>query len=57
MGMPSAETFDHEQVDAWNRRDLDALLSHYADAVELRSLLVGKLVGDPVPTGQTFRPT
>lgn len=38
--------FGQEWVECWNRRDLEALPSHYADDVEFRSLLAIRLVGN-----------
>jgi hypothetical protein len=38
-----------EWVEAFNRHDLDAILSHYAESVELTSLLATR-VGDPAGT-------
>jgi len=34
-------------VEAWNRQDLDAILSHYAPDVEFTSPFVARLLGDP----------
>jgi ketosteroid isomerase-like protein len=39
-----------EWVDAWNRHDLDAILSHYAGGVEFTSPFVVRLLGDPTGT-------
>ena len=44
--MPIAATFAHEWVQAWNRRDVESLLSHYSEDVEFRSNLVARLVGE-----------
>jgi ketosteroid isomerase-like protein len=46
MTMPIAATFAQEWVQAWNRRDLESLLSQYSDDVEFHSSLVVKLGGD-----------
>ncbi|MCR6480886.1 nuclear transport factor 2 family protein [Variovorax sp. ZS18.2.2] len=35
-----ALAFANDWCDAWNRRDLDAVMAHYADEVELNSPLV-----------------
>jgi len=43
--MPITAAFAHEWVDAWNRRDLESLLSHYSDDIEFRSSLVARLGG------------
>ena len=45
--MPVATAFAQEWVQAWNRRDLESLLSHYSEDVEFRSLLVAKILGEP----------
>jgi len=37
--------FAHEWMAAWNSRDLERILSHYADDVELTSPLVPKILG------------
>lgn len=46
MDATTAGAFAQEWVDCWNRRDLEALLSHYADDVEFRSALVIRLLGN-----------
>lgn len=33
-------------IDSWNRRDLDSIMSHYAEEIELTSPIVIKLLGD-----------
>jgi SnoaL-like domain len=35
-----------EWIDAWNRHDLDSILSHYAENVEFTSPFVDKLMGE-----------
>lgn len=45
-----AEQFAREWIDAFNRRDLDAMLSHYANDVEFTSPIVVELLGDPSGT-------
>jgi hypothetical protein len=40
----------HEWVEAFNRHDLEAILSHYAESVELTSLLATRVLGDPTGT-------
>lgn len=37
-------------VDAWNRHDLDAILSHYAEGVEFTSPFVRQVLGSDDPT-------
>lgn len=41
------EMFANTWVQAWNQRDLEAVLSHYADDVEFQSPLVVKLLSEP----------
>lgn len=41
----AAERMARDWCDAWNRRDLEAVLAHYADGIELRSPLVVKRLG------------
>lgn len=45
-----AQALAQEWIEAFNNHDLERILSHYADAVELKSLLVTKLLGDPAGT-------
>ena len=42
-----AAAFAAAWVDAWNHRDLDAILSHYAVDVLFTSPFVAQLLGDP----------
>ena len=37
----------HKWIEAWNNHDLDAIMSHYAEEVELVSPLAVKLLGNP----------
>jgi len=46
MTTTTSEAFAREWVQAWNRRDLEALLLCYADDVEFRSPLAAKLLGE-----------
>ena len=46
MDVQQAEVFAREWVQAWNQRDLEAILSHYAEDVEFQSPLVVKLLGE-----------
>ncbi len=39
-----AEQIAREWIEAWNRHDLDAIISHYADDVEFTSPFVVKLL-------------
>jgi ketosteroid isomerase-like protein len=41
-----AQTFAEEWIAAWNERDLDRILSHYADNVVFRSPRIGLITGD-----------
>jgi hypothetical protein len=40
----------HDWLAAWNRHDLEAILEHYADDVELTSPFVVQVLGDPTGT-------
>src|SRR5262249_48704314 len=40
-----------EWIEAFNAHDLERILSHYAESVELNSLLGTKLLDDPAGTG------
>jgi hypothetical protein len=46
------ETFAADWVAAWNRRDLDAVLGHYADGVEFTSPFAVRLTGDGTVRGK-----
>ena len=46
----SAFAIAHERVEAFNRHDLEAILSHYAESVALTSLLATRVLGDPAGT-------
>ena len=50
MTKARAQALAQDWIEAFNKRDLDRILSHYADSVELKSLLVTKLLGDPAGT-------
>ena len=41
------DAFTNAWVQGWNQRDVEAVLSHYADDVEFQSPLVVKLLGEP----------
>jgi ketosteroid isomerase-like protein len=47
MELGSAIRFAEEWYAAWNAHDLDAILDHYADDVEMASPLVATLAGNP----------
>ncbi len=50
MNNAQAQTVAHEWIAAFNSHDLETSLSHYAESVELTSLLVTKVLGDPAGT-------
>lgn len=50
MNKAQAQTAAHEWIEAFNNHDLETILSHYAESVELTSLLVTKVLGDPAGT-------
>lgn len=39
-------------IEDWNRHDLEAILSHYADSIEFTSPFIVKLLGNPTGTIQ-----
>jgi len=41
-----ADAFAQAWLDAWNRHDLEAILSHYSDNIEFISPVVVRLLGD-----------
>ncbi|HEY1799712.1 MAG TPA: nuclear transport factor 2 family protein [Terriglobales bacterium] len=43
----NARRFATEWFDAWNSRDLDRIISHYADNIVLISPVAAKLLNDP----------
>jgi len=42
-----AKQFAHEWIEAWNAHDLERILSHYDEAVELTSPSAARLLGAP----------
>ena len=42
-----AERFAKAWVDAWNRHDLEAVLSHYSDDFEMSSPYIVQIAGEP----------
>jgi len=50
MDAPRIGAIADSWVEAWNQRDLEAVLSHNAEDVEFQSPLVVKLLGDPSGT-------
>ena len=45
---PWAERFANEWIDGWNRYDLNAILSHYAEDVVFHSPRIAIVMGEPV---------
>jgi hypothetical protein len=45
-----ADAFAQAWIDAWNRHDLKAILSHYSDDIEFISPVVVRLLGDHTGT-------
>ncbi|MFB2969995.1 nuclear transport factor 2 family protein [Aerosakkonema sp. BLCC-F183] len=41
-----AKTIGQEWIESWNRHDLDAIMSHYAEEIEFISPFIIKLLGD-----------
>jgi hypothetical protein len=50
MSEEFASKFAAEWISAWNRRDLDTLLKHYADDVEFTSPFVQRILGNESST-------
>jgi hypothetical protein len=47
---PFAEHFAEQWISAWNRRDLELVLSHYADDFVMSSPLIATIVQEPSGT-------
>jgi ketosteroid isomerase-like protein len=49
LSPPKAHQLAQSWIEAWNRRDLEAVLSHYAEDIEFSSPFVAnpKVAGDP----------
>ena len=47
MTRDDAWTFANHWVDAWNAHDLELIMSHYDDAVEVTSPVAAQLLGAP----------
>lgn len=43
--MIDADRFTREWIDAWNARDLDAVLAHYSDDFEMSSPFIAQIAG------------
>ena len=50
MTKAEAHAFAREWVAAFNSHDVERILSHYAESVELTSRLVTRVLGDPTGT-------
>lgn len=50
MTDPEARAFAAEWIAAWNRHDLDRILSHYAEEIEVTSPLVARVIGGSADT-------
>jgi len=46
MTADDANSFAREWAEAWNSHDLDRIMSHYAEDVELTSPLVSRILGE-----------
>jgi len=46
----TAPEIAQDWLDSWNRHDLDPIMSHYAEDVELTSPFVAQITGDPTGT-------
>jgi ketosteroid isomerase-like protein len=46
MDVQRTEVFAKEWIQAWNQRDVEAVVSHYSEDVEFQSPLVVKLLGE-----------
>mgnify|MGYP001612605136 CR=1 FL=1 len=45
---PWAERFAAEWIAVWNRRDLDAILTHYAEDIVFHSPRIALVMGNPI---------
>lgn len=50
MNRAFAERFAAHWIDAWNRHDLEKILSHYSDDVAMSSPYIVELAGEPSGT-------
>jgi hypothetical protein len=50
MDRAFAERFAADWIDAWNSRDLDRVLSHYADDFDMSSPVIVRVAGEPSGT-------
>lgn len=42
-----AEEFAAEWIDSWNEHDLERILSHYSEDIEMSSPMIPKIAGEP----------
>jgi len=47
ISVPDALAFAREWVDAWNSRDLDRIMAHYAEDFEMTSPLIATVMQEP----------
>jgi ketosteroid isomerase-like protein len=52
MNRTEAHEFAENWISAWNRRDVDAVLAHYAENVKFVSPKAATFVGNPVVNGK-----
>ncbi len=52
ISIDQAQKFGQEWVDAWNSRDLDLILSHYADDFQMTSPFIATMMNEPTGTLQ-----
>lgn len=50
MTKTQAQHFAQEWIDAWNAHDVDRILSHYADDLEMTSPAIVQIAGEPSGT-------
>jgi ketosteroid isomerase-like protein len=50
ISLKQAQQFAREWVDAWNSRDLDRILSHYADDFQMTSPFIVKMMNESTGT-------
>ncbi|WP_457596857.1 nuclear transport factor 2 family protein [Hydrogenimonas sp.] len=48
--MKNIEKFVHEWIDAWNSRDLEKILSHYSDDIEITTPMISITTGNEEST-------
>jgi ketosteroid isomerase-like protein len=47
MDLESANEFSRDWIDAWNKGDLDRVLSHYSDDFQMSSPFIRTVFGEP----------